>query len=140
MIQSGVIRMPLHFGKMPGWFTERMGLLGSAVMESVVQNYGKSELLTRMGDANWLQALAAVSGFQWNSSGVTAAVLGSVRPKINPMANELGLYFLDRRLGFTNGVVVRCQSRLHTLFNRFYHCIWVDCFLCLGNGLRQRRS
>ena len=72
--------MPLHFGRMPRWLTEHMGELTKAVIESVVQNYGKSALLTRMGDANWLQALGAVAGFQYNSSGVTAAVLGSVRP------------------------------------------------------------
>ena len=43
MINSGVIGMPLHFGRMPSWFTDRMGLLGSAVIESAIQNYGKSE-------------------------------------------------------------------------------------------------
>ena len=94
MINSGTIGMPLHFGRMPTWFTENMGELSKAVIESVVQNYGKSELLTRMSDPNWFQALGAVAGMQYNSSGVTAAVLGSVRRKINPMANELGLYIL----------------------------------------------
>ena len=33
-------------------------------------------------------------GMQWNSSGVTATVLGSLRRKINPKANDLGLYIL----------------------------------------------
>ena len=94
MINSGVIGMPLHFGRMPGWFTERMGLLGSAVIESVIQNYGKSELLSRMSDPNWFQALGACSGMQYNSSGVTAALLGSVRRKINPKARELGIHIL----------------------------------------------
>ena len=55
MINSGVIGMPLHFGRMPGWFTDRMGLLGSAVIESVIQNYGKSELLSRMSDPAWFR-------------------------------------------------------------------------------------
>lgn len=94
MINSGVIGMPLHFGRMPRWFTERMGLLGSAVIESVIQNYGKSELLTRMSDPNWFQALGAVSGMQYNSSGVTAAVLGSVRRAVNARADELGIHIL----------------------------------------------
>ena len=40
--------MPLHFGRMPIWFTERMGSLSEAVIEAVVQNYGKSEVLTRL--------------------------------------------------------------------------------------------
>ena len=95
MISSGVIGMPLHFGRMPGWFTDRMGLLGSAVIESVIQNYGKSELLSRMSDPNWFQALGAVIGYAIQfSSGVTAAVLGSVRRKINPKARELGIHIL----------------------------------------------
>jgi len=94
MINAGSMGLPLHFGKMPSWFTERMGLMGNAIVESVVDNYGKSEVLTRMSDPNWFQALGAVMGMQWNSSGVTAAVLGSLKPQINPKANDLGLYIL----------------------------------------------
>jgi len=94
MISSGTIGMPLHFGRMPAWFTENMGNLTKAVFESVIQHYGKSELLTRLSDPNWLQAVGSVAGFQYNSSGVTAALFGSVRPKINPMAKELGVYIL----------------------------------------------
>jgi len=71
-----------------------MGLMGNAIVESVVDNYGKSEVLTRMSDPNWFQALGAVMGMQWNSSGVTAAVLGSLKHQINPKANDLGLYIL----------------------------------------------
>jgi len=92
MINSGVIGMPLHFGRMPTWFTDRMGSLSEAVIEAVVQNYGKSEVLTRLSDPNWFQALGAVAGMQYNSSGVTAAVLGSVRRRVNARAHELGLY------------------------------------------------
>lgn len=94
MINSGTIAMPLHFGKMPKWLTERMGQMGSAIIESVAQNYGKSEVLTRLSNPNWFQALGAVMGMQWNSSGVTASVLGSLKRKINPMASELGIYIL----------------------------------------------
>ncbi|MEE1550447.1 MAG: DUF763 domain-containing protein [Nitrospinaceae bacterium] len=94
MINSGTIAMPLHFGKMPKWLTERMGKMGSAIIESVAQNYGKSEVLTRLSNPNWFQALGAVMGMQWNSSGVTASVLGSLKRKINPMASELGIYIL----------------------------------------------
>ena len=88
----GTISMPLHPGKMPLWLCDRMGALSEAVIESVIQNYGKSEVLARLSNPNWFQALGAVSGFQWNSSGVTAAVLGSVRGRINRRSQELGLY------------------------------------------------
>ena len=94
MINSGAIGMPLHFGKIPNWLSERMGKMGSAIVESVAQNYGKSEVLTRFSNPNWFQAMGAVMGMQWNSSGVTASVLGSLKRKINPMANELGIYIL----------------------------------------------
>ena len=47
-----------------------------------------------MSDPNWFQAFGAVMGMQWNSSGVTASVLGSLRRKTNPRAKELGIYIL----------------------------------------------
>ena len=43
MINSGIMGMPLHFGKMPNWLTQRMGNMGSAIIESIAQNYGKSK-------------------------------------------------------------------------------------------------
>jgi hypothetical protein len=68
--------------------------MGTAVLESVAQNYGKSEVLTRFSDPNWFQALGAVMGMQWNSSGVTATVLGSLKKRINSRAHEVGFYIL----------------------------------------------
>ena len=94
MINAGTIGMPLHFGRVPSFLTERMGKMGNAIVESIVENYGKSEVLTRMSDPNWFQALGAVMGMHWNSSGVTATVLGSLKQHINPKASDLGLYIL----------------------------------------------
>ena len=117
MINAGSMGLPLHFGKMPSWFTERMGLMGNAIVESVVDNYGKSEVLTRMSDPNWFQALGAVMGMQWNSSGVTAAVLGSLKPQINPKANDLGLYILGGKgkYGWSVPNQIRRISNKHNL-------------------------
>ena len=42
MINAGTIGMPLHFGKVPGFLTQRMGQMGDAIVESIVDNYGKS--------------------------------------------------------------------------------------------------
>jgi len=94
MINAGMIGMPLHFGKVPTFLTERMGNMGDAIVESIVDNYGKSEVLTRLSDPNWFQAFGAVMGMHWNSSGVTATVLGSLKRKINPKSNDLGIYIL----------------------------------------------
>ncbi len=94
MINAGSIGMPLHFGKVPQFLTDRMGNMGEAIVESIVDNYGKSEVLTRMSDPNWFQALGAVMGMHWNSSGVTATVLGTLKGKLNPRAGDLGIYIL----------------------------------------------
>ena len=97
MISSGSLGMPLHFGKVPAFLINRMGEMGEAIVESIVDNYGTSEVLTRMSDPNWFQALGAVMGMHWNSSGVTATVLGSLKQRINPKARDLGLYIVGER-------------------------------------------
>ena len=89
---SGTASLPLHFGKPPQFFLERMSKLTEAVIESVVQSYGPNEVLTRFSDPLWFQSLAAVGGMQWSSSGSTACVLGSVRRRINARSKELGLF------------------------------------------------
>jgi len=94
MINAGSIGMPLHYGKVPGFLSERMGKMGDAIIESIVENYGKSEVLTRMSDPNWVQALGAVTGMHWNSSGVTAVLMGALKKRINAKASDLGLYIL----------------------------------------------
>ena len=94
MINAGSIGMPLHFGKVPGFLTERMGNMGEAIVESILLNYGKSELLSRMSDPNWFQALGAVMGMHWNSSGVTALTLAALTKKLNTQSHELARYIL----------------------------------------------
>ena len=94
MINAGSIGMPLHFGRVPNFLSERMGAMGDAIVESIVDNYGVSEVLTRMSDPNWFQAFGAVTGMHWNSSGVTAVLLGALKKRLNPKAHELGLYIL----------------------------------------------
>ena len=117
MINSGLMSMPLHFGKMPKWLSERMGKMGFGIVESVIQNYGKSEVLTRFSDPNWFQALGAVMGMQWNSSGVTATVLGSLKRKVNPAARDLGIYILGGkgRYGWSTPSQIQRVSNYHGL-------------------------
>ena len=117
MINSGLMSMPLHFGKMPKWLSERMGNMGFGIVESVIQNYGKSEVLTRFSDPNWFQALGAVMGMQWNSSGVTATVLGSLKRKVNPAARDLGIYILGGkgRYGWNTPSQIQRVSNYHGL-------------------------
>ena len=78
MKRSGIADLPLHGGRVPAWLAERMTSLGTAIVESVVHHYGRSELLTRLSDPFWFQALGAVMGMDWLSSGITTSVMGAL--------------------------------------------------------------
>src|SRR5689334_4746688 len=74
-----------------------MTLLGTAIAESVVHHYGASELLSRLSDPFWFQALGCVMGMDWHSSGITTSVLGALKRGLNPRAHELGIYLCGGR-------------------------------------------
>ena len=90
MKRSGTADLPLHGGRVPTWLAERMTLLGTAVSECVIHSYGPSEFLTRLSDPFWFQALGAVMGMDWHSSGITSSVLGALKRGLNPRFSELG--------------------------------------------------
>src|SRR6202167_6715472 len=71
--------------------------LGTAIAESVILHYGPSELLSRLADPFWFQALGSVMGMDWHSSGITTSVLGALKRGLNPRAHELGLYVCGGR-------------------------------------------
>ena len=62
MKRSGVADLPLHGGRVPQWLADRMSKLGTAIVESIVLRYGRSELLTRLSDPFWFQALGIGHG------------------------------------------------------------------------------
>jgi hypothetical protein len=97
MKRSGVADLPLHGGHVPPWLAERMTLLGTAISESVLYHYGASELLSRLSDPFWFQALGCVMGMDWHSSGITTAVMGALKRGLNPRAHELGIYVCGGR-------------------------------------------
>ena len=69
-----------------------MAKLGLAVVETIVMDYGKNEVLTRISDPFWFQSLGAVMGMDWHSSGITTSVMGALKRAINPHSRELGIY------------------------------------------------
>src|SRR5512146_1149057 len=97
MKRSGVADLPLHGGRVPAWLADRMTKLGTAIAENVVYQYGPSELLTRLSDPFWFQALGSVMGMDWHSSGITTSVLGALKRGLNPRAHELGIYLCGGR-------------------------------------------
>ena len=97
MKRSGTADLPLHGGRIPAWLAERMTTLGTAIAESIAIQYGTPELLTRLSDPFWLQALGCVMGMDWHSSGITTSVLGALKRGLHPRSRELGLYICGGR-------------------------------------------
>lgn len=84
--------LPLHYGHVPKWLYERMNMLGGAITEAIVMEYGKAALIQRMSDPAWFQSLGCVLGMDWHSSGITTSVLGSLKQSVNKRSQELGIY------------------------------------------------
>lgn len=101
MKRSGVADLPLHGGRVPVWLAQRMTKLGTAITETIVHDYGTSAFLTRLSDPFWFQALGAVMGMDWHSSGITTSVMGALKRGLAPRADELGLYICGGRGRFS---------------------------------------
>jgi hypothetical protein len=97
MKRSGFADLPLHGGRVPSWLADRMTKMGTAIVESVIHHYGASAFLSRVSDPYWFQALGAVMGMDWHSSGITTSVVGALKRGLNPRAHELGLYVCGGR-------------------------------------------
>jgi len=92
MRRSGSADLPLHYGHVPAWLAERMAKLGLAVVENIVLDYGRDEVLKRLSDPFWFQSLGAVMGMDWHSSGITTSVMGALKRTVNQHCRELGIY------------------------------------------------
>ncbi|HMI52664.1 MAG TPA: DUF763 domain-containing protein [Candidatus Saccharimonadales bacterium] len=91
MKRSGTADLPLHGGRVPAWLASRMTLLGTAIAEHIILNYGPTEFLTRLSDPFWFQAFGCVMGMDWHSSGITTSVMGALKRGLNSRFNELGI-------------------------------------------------
>lgn len=101
MKRSGVADLPLHGGRVPHWLAERMTKLGAAIAEAIVRDYGTSAFLSRLSDPFWFQALGAVMGMDWHSSGITTSVMGALKRGLALRADELGIHICGGRGKFS---------------------------------------
>src|SRR5437764_15057586 len=101
MKRSGVADLPLHGGRVPEWLAQRITRLGTAITETIIRDYGTSAFLSRLSDPFWFQALGAVMGMDWHSSGITTSVMGALKRGLAPCANELGSYICGGRGRFS---------------------------------------
>src|SRR4051812_24299768 len=74
-----------------------MTLMGTAITESILLQYGASAFLSRLSDPFWFQAFGSVMGMDWHSSGITTSVIGALKRGLNPRAAELGIYVCGGR-------------------------------------------
>jgi hypothetical protein len=84
--------LPLHYGKVPPWLHEHMKLLGGAIVEAILLDYGQSAVLRRLSDPFWFQAFGCVLGMDWHSSGITTSVMGALKAALNPRFRDTGIY------------------------------------------------
>jgi hypothetical protein len=89
--RTGTTDLPLHYGKAPAWLFERMKGLAREIVFVVVGEHGQDELLQRLSEPYWFQALGCVLGFDWHSSGVTTTVCGAIKDEIRVAADGIGL-------------------------------------------------
>ncbi|MBI4294717.1 MAG: DUF763 domain-containing protein [Chloroflexi bacterium] len=91
-MKTGTANLPLHYGKAPRWLFERMTRLAREITIGVVAEFGPEDMLRRMADPFWFQALGCILGFDWHSSGVTTTVCGALKEGIKGLEPELGLF------------------------------------------------
>ena len=94
-----------------------MKKLGTLIVESIIQNYGKREVLVRLSDPLWFQSFGAVLGMDWHSSGITTSVMYALKRGLNERGRELGICVCGTRKIFaqyTERIIIfigRCGTR-----------------------------
>jgi uncharacterized protein len=90
--RTGLAELPLHGGKAPPWLFARMVLLAREIMGHMVAEHGSEEVLRRLADPFWFQALGCVLGFDWHSSGVTTTTCGALKEAVRGREADFGFY------------------------------------------------
>jgi uncharacterized protein len=88
-MKKAITTLPLHYGKAPPWLFQKMKRLSAALIEVIVMEFGVKELLVRIADPIWFQALGCAVGFDWHSSGITTTVCGALKEGLQSLGNEM---------------------------------------------------
>jgi hypothetical protein len=83
MSMRSVTELPLHPGKAPRWLFGRMMKLSKAISYVIIDEFGPDELIRRVADPNWFQALSCAIGYDWHSSGTTTVTMGALKEALN---------------------------------------------------------
>lgn len=89
MRKTGIVNLPLHYGKAPDWLFPRMVKISGEIVNIIANEYGKKEVLRRLSNPYFFQAFSMVAGFDWHSSGTTTVLMGALKEALNNM--EIGI-------------------------------------------------
>jgi len=95
--RAGSADLPLHGGRVPAWLGQRMTRLGAIIVEAIVLEYVRDELLRRLAHPFWFQSFGAVMGMDWHSSGITTSVIGALKRGLTPLSGGLGIHVCGGR-------------------------------------------
>lgn len=91
MHRTGVTELSLHGGKAPRWLFSRMVKLADAITAIIVDEYGAKELIQRLSDPYFFQALSCVLGFDWHSSGTTTVTCSALKLAMKPQEHGIAV-------------------------------------------------
>ena len=91
-MKTGIANLPLHGGNAPKWLFDRMVKLAREIVIIIVEDFGPHEVLKKLSDPFWFQALGCVLGFDWHSSGVTTTTCGAIKEGIRGLEKETGIF------------------------------------------------
>ncbi len=83
MCMHSATTLPLHGGRAPKWLFGRMVKLSERISNVIIDEFGPDELLRRLSDKDWFQALACAIGYDWHSSGTTTVTIGALKEALN---------------------------------------------------------
>lgn len=92
-MKTGTADLPLHGGKCPSWLFEHMKKLSAAIIEVIIEENGRDEVLRRLSHPYWFQALGCVVGFDWHSSGLTTTLCGAIKEGLSCVSSQAGIFF-----------------------------------------------
>ncbi|MCX8110985.1 MAG: DUF763 domain-containing protein [Syntrophorhabdaceae bacterium] len=87
--KRAITNLPLHYGKAPAWLFSRMKMFSAALIEVILIEFGPKELIERLADPIWFQAMGCAAGFDWHSSGVTTTLCGALKEGLTMLGDDV---------------------------------------------------
>ncbi len=95
-----------------------MKKLAGVVSEAIIYEYDQRELIRRISDPYFFQALGCVLGFDWHSSGVTTTVCGALKEALDPEVHGVAVCGGKGRASRKTPVEIEIASELFSLSSK----------------------